>query len=208
MSFILDALKKSENERQENSDAEFATVPSSSDAPGAPRWLWILGALLTINVVVVLGLMLQRESSSNMPSVATPSSAEIADTTSFSDQVADARRIEPTVAGPAPDPVAQRTNQAAQQTRRPPVSVANLPVTRSAVLPTLNELRAKGILQLPELHVDIHVFSDVPGERFVFINMNKYQENSRLDEGPDIQEITSDGVILEYRGTEFVLPRE
>ena len=208
MSFILDALKKSENERQENSDAEFATVPSSSDAPGAPRWLWILGALLTINVVVVLGLMLQPESSSNIPSVATPSSAEVADTTSFSDQVADARRIEPTVAGSEPDAVAQRANEAAQRTQRPPVSVANLPVTRAAILPTLIELRANGTLQLPELHVDIHVYSDVPSERFVFINMNKYQENSRLDEGPDIEEITSDGVILEYRGTKFILPRE
>ena len=49
MSFILDALKKSENERQEQSDTEFATVPSSPDAPAAPRWLWILGALLAIN---------------------------------------------------------------------------------------------------------------------------------------------------------------
>ena len=88
------------------------------------------------------------------------------------------------------------------------MSVANLPVTRAAVLPTLIELRANGTLQLPELHIDIHVYSDVPGERFVFINMNKYKENSRLDEGPDIQEITIDGVILEYRGTEFMLSRE
>ena len=75
-------------------------------------------------------------------------------------------------------------------------------------MPSLVELRANGTLQLPDMHVDIHVYSDVPSERFVFINMNKYQEKSRLDEGPVVDEITSDGVILEYHGTIFLLPRD
>jgi general secretion pathway protein B len=56
--------------------------------------------------------------------------------------------------------------------------------------------------------VDIHVYSDVQSERFVFINMNKYKENSSLDEGPVLKEITSDGVILEHNGIAFILPRE
>lgn len=75
-------------------------------------------------------------------------------------------------------------------------------------MPSLVELRANGTLQLPDLHVDIHVYSDVPSERFVFINMNKYQERSQLDEGPVVDEITSDGVILDYLGTTFLLPRD
>lgn len=212
MSFILDALKKSENERQEQSDAEFATVPSSPDAPAAPRWLWILGALLAINAIVIVGLTLRPEATSTSSPIGTPAAEPVtvadSDTASFSDQVADARRTEPATSRPEPTPVAQNTNEAASQTQRAPVSVANLPVTRAAVLPTLNELRANGTLQLPDLHVDIHVYSDVPGERFVFINMNKYQENSRLSEGPDLDEITSDGVVLEYRGHTFLLPRE
>ena len=56
MSFILDALKKSETERQEQSNSEFASVPSRSDNPNSLRWLWILGALLLVNVAVLLGL--------------------------------------------------------------------------------------------------------------------------------------------------------
>jgi general secretion pathway protein B len=206
MSFILDALKKSENERQGQSDAEFATVPSSPDAPAAPRWLWILGALLAINAVVVIGLMIRSETTSTRSAVATPVASSGME--SFSDQVADARRTAPVVTQPEPSPVVQRTNTTGSQTQRTPVSVANLPVTRAAILPTLNELRVNGTLQLPDLHVDIHVYSDVPAERFVFINMNKYEENSRLKEGPELDEITSDGVILEYRGYAFMLPRE
>ena len=38
--------------------------------------------------------------------------------------------------------------------------------------------------------------------------MVRHQENSRLAEGPVVREITPEGVILDYVGTEFLLPRE
>ncbi len=212
MSFILDALKKSEIDRQEQAEAEFATVPTSPDAPAAPRWLWILGGLLAINIVVILGLMLRPDSQpdTNAPTMPPSDTIDVA-ADSFSDQVAAARRNQterassqttpiPATAGTEPPPVARTTT--------PPVSVANLPVSIAGILPSLMELRANGTLQLPDLHVDIHVYSDVQAERFVFINMNKYRENSSLDEGPVLKQITSDGVILEYRGIAFMLPRE
>ncbi len=214
MSFILDALKRSENERQENAETEFAAVPSRPDAPATPRWMWVLGALLAVNAVVIIGLMMWPETSSNSaqiaPITATPTPVAASDTESFSDQVADARRTQAAAieSEPEPAPAIQRVNSPTSLTSAAPVSVANLPVTRAALLPTLTELRANGTLQRLDLHVDIHVYSDVPSERFVFINMNKYEENSRLEEGPEIDEITRDGVILEYRGTTFRLPRE
>ncbi len=199
MSFILDALRKSENDRQEQAEAEFATVPSSPGSPAAPRWIWILGGLLAINVVVLLGLLLRPE---QQPAIATTVAAD--PPASFSNQVAEIRRNQP-----ARDVAESATVAPAPSAPRPqPVSVDNLPVSRAAVLPSLNELRADGTLQLPDLHIDLHVYSDERSERFVFINMNKYQENSRLDEGPVLNEITSDGVILVYRGTTFLLPRE
>ena len=77
-----------------------------------------------------------------------------------------------------------------------------------AVLPTADELRANGTLQMPDLHLDIHVYSIKPAERFVFINMVRHREKSRLAEGPVVQEITPEGVILDYSGTRFLLPRE
>lgn len=212
MSFILDALKKSENERQEQAETEFATVPSSPAAPAAPRWLWILGGLLTINIIVVLGLMLRPDPQPTAATASTPAPEMTAlATDSFSDQVATARRNQPERSNsqaPASSGVAIAEPTPVVRTRSSPVSVANLPVSATAVLPSLVELRANGTLQLPDLHVDIHVYSDVPAERFVFINMNKYREHSSLDEGPLLKEITSDGVILEYRGTAFMLPRE
>ena len=75
-------------------------------------------------------------------------------------------------------------------------------------MPTADELQANGQLQMAELHLDIHVYSEKPDERFVFINMVKHREKSRLAEGPVVQEITPEGVILNYSGTLFLLPRE
>jgi hypothetical protein len=58
------------------------------------------------------------------------------------------------------------------------------------------------------LNIDIHVYSEKPADRFVFINMNQYREKATLEEGPLLQEITTEGVILEYLGAVFLLPKE
>ena len=72
----------------------------------------------------------------------------------------------------------------------------------------LDQLRAGGILALPDLHLDIHVYSETPADRFVFVNMTKHREASRLQSGPVVEEITPEGVVLTYQGTRFLLPRE
>lgn len=202
MSFILDALKKSETERQNQGKAEFAAVPSSADGPRAPRWVWPLGALLAVNLVVLLGLLMRDEAPSVVPSHGDLSrTVEQADAdTSFAERVAEARTNQPrrqmdTAAEPADDVVAPAVD--------PPVPAASL-----QLLPTANQLRVDGTLQMAELHLDIHVYSDAPADRFVFINMAKHRENSQLVEGPLVKEITREGVILSYRGTDFLLPRD
>jgi general secretion pathway protein B len=73
---------------------------------------------------------------------------------------------------------------------------------------TFNDLRVQGILSLPDLHLDIHVFSEQAENRFVFVNMSKYKEGAILDEGPAVAEILPEGVILKHRGMTFLLPRE
>lgn len=218
MSFILDALKRSENERQEQAGAEFAAVPSSPDTPGTPRWLWVLGALLAINAVVLLGFMFRPDRAPGPadavpaiapPAATTPAAEATASAPTFDEQVAAARRDLPPQVTNAPNEAATvSTSPAPAPVRRDFVGTDNLRVTRAADLPTLTELRASGRLQLPELHLDIHVYNDTPSERFVFINMDKYQEGSQLSAGPIVQEITNDGVILEYQSLSFLLLRD
>lgn len=206
MSFILDALKKSETERQQQGDAEFSTVPTSSPKPGAMRWLWLLGLLLAVNLIVLMGILLRRDAPPSIP--ATPVSVQAPEaivstpaedpTRSFAEQIAEARLEQPST-----------PESADTVTSRPAAMPAPANARRaSSGLPTIDQLRLDGSLQLAELHVDIHVYSDTPADRFVFINMVKHREGSQLDEGPVVAEITTDGVILRYDGRNFLLPRE
>ena len=213
MSFILDALKKSETDRQQAGSAEFAGVPTSSANQGAPRWLWMLGALLVINLVVLLGLLLRPEVNP-VPAAAIKAEASVpTDVAAFAQQVAEAKQNAPASEEPRPQtsnltPTPTSTPVSATQTNRTPsVVVASEPM-RTVLLPTIHELRANGSLSLPDLHVDIHVYSEVPKDRFVFINMTKHNEGSRLAEGPLVEEITTDGVVLNQNGTLFLVPRD
>jgi general secretion pathway protein B len=53
------------------------------------------------------------------------------------------------------------------------------------------------------LRLDVHVFSDQPQKSFVLINMKKYKQGEKLQEGPQLDEITSEGVILSFHGQRF-----
>ena len=59
--------------------------------------------------------------------------------------------------------------------------------------------------KLPELRLDLHVYAAKPAERYAFINMHKVREGDLTPEGARVMQITSEGVVLEYRGTEFLL---
>ena len=73
-------------------------------------------------------------------------------------------------------------------------------------LPTLDELAARGTV-LPPLHLDIHVYIAKPSGRFVFINQRKYREGAQLPEGPVVERITREGVVMSYGGSRFLMPR-
>ena len=220
MSFILDALKKSETDRQERSSAEFARVPTSSGPTRAPAWLWLLGFLLAVNLVVLMGLFLKpsNDDASSVslvdemsalpdsePALVAPKVSDSEeDQPSFASRVAAAKQSQPmTTDAITPSPA----EVDAGQSQDLPVDITPQPAPATS-LPTIYEVVADGTVVLPELHLDIHVYSDVPEDRFVFINMSKLREKSQLSEGPLVREITPDGVILEYRGTSFLLPRE
>lgn len=223
MSFILDALKKSENDRQDSAPAEFKTVSSGVQAPSAPRWLWVLGGLLLLNTIVLAFLLLKPDSQVPMvqapaapaPAASAPANPMAPATTAanetasadkdFSARVEQARRDRPSPAPTDTRPGAAVPEPATMPVAAPPPRAAE---RRTLMLPTLTQLRADGSVSLPEMHLDIHVYSEVPEDRFVFINMNKYRERSDTKEGPRVDEITPEGVILAFQGTTFLLPRE
>ncbi|MEX2496305.1 MAG: general secretion pathway protein GspB [Woeseia sp.] len=216
MSFILDALKKSEAERQRKSVPGFADIPDGRDATAPQRWWWwALGSLLAVNLGVLLGVFFRPGATETVaPAIASEAVTAPADPRGerpVAELVSEARqasadREAATITEVPRRPAAQPTIR--QQEPAPaPVLPRRGTTTLGEALPTLEEVRAEGLLQLPNLHLDIHVYSERAAERFVFINMSRYNENAVLAEGPVVKEIMPEGVLLEHSGTRFLLPR-
>ncbi|MDH3338576.1 MAG: general secretion pathway protein GspB [Gammaproteobacteria bacterium] len=201
MSFILDALKKSETERQQQAGGEFSSVPSGSGEPQSFKWLWILALLLFVNAAILVGVLMRPDRPPGTPPAVAEVPVEKPQTAqpSFEEKIAAAKQNQP-------PPIEEAANDPLPRTQRAAARQASPSSTNR--VPTIDELRLDGTLQVADLHLDIHVYSDEPAERFVFINMVKHRERSRLEEGPVVTEITPDGVILEHQGKTFLLPRE
>ena len=246
MSFILDALKKSESDRQQKATPDISDVPTARSETATPRLLLVVTGLLSVTVIILLAVLLwpaqpralTTPTTQSAPATAVPGlPATVATAEPVESEAADPAVIQApadtrsAVASPAPpapapisdiasdDPPASRAEVAEPATTATPTSTSADAVSAPATTApstseetetylTLNDLRATGKISLPDMHIDLHVYSDVPSERFVFINMNQYRENATLSEGPKLQQITSDGVLLEYVGTTFLLPRE
>lgn len=221
MSFILDALRKSETERQQKGSAEFANVPTSSGRRARPpAWLWVFGALLLINLVVLIGILLRPDDATpermNESSAITEARQEAERRDDFASRIAAARENATAIEEPAAAVIEQMPTkttpadgtQASSPNPAPTVTPAASAGGPSAAMPTIHQVRAQGLVAIPDLHVDIHVYSETPRDRFVFINMNKLREGTRLAEGPLVEEITPDGVVLSMSGVTFLLPRD
>ena len=211
MSFILDALKKSEAERQRKNTPGFADIPDARAPAGAPRWLWAVGGLLAINLAVLVTLLLRPAADAGHAASVTQrlELPEAVPAPRVSDLVSAAkeeqREAEAVAAVEAP-PARRVADTPAPEAQPEPAPSRTGPQVDVGSLSTFEVLRADGTLQLPDLHVDLHVYGERPADRFVVINMSRYKEGAALAEGPRVVEILSNGIVLEQHGTRFFLP--
>jgi len=262
MSFILDALRKSEHARQQQTGPGLAEVPVVPARPRSNVWATAAVALLIVNLVGVGVLLVRRASQDEAPpasgptqdatastapvpastglapaapppaktgTVVPPTPAVTAPVTAGRNPLAEevdgaAAGLDPTLAAGAANvpagPPAVTARPSGGATRRgsvvyaPIPEAADLPYTPPApaertlppagdALPNADELAARG--SAPQLHLDLHVYSPVAQQRFIFVNSRKYREGDTLQEGPVVEKITADGAVLSYGGNRFKL---
>lgn len=61
---------------------------------------------------------------------------------------------------------------------------------------------------LPELVLNIHVYSQRPNDRFVLINGERYVEGDPVGDGVDLVEIRREGAVVDFRSHRFLLRRQ
>ena len=66
-------------------------------------------------------------------------------------------------------------------------------------------MSAAELQAMPKLTLQFLVYSDVPTDRLVFINNQKYLEGQSIEGKVVVESITQDGAILSYQGKRFLL---
>lgn len=217
MSFILDALRKSEIERQRQSGPSIAELPVAREDRRLPVALLAIGLLLAVNVGVLLFFLMRDAGApaADAPAAAAAAPAVVAPGPAPASAMASAAQAPATNAAedsaPAPDLSGAATlpPDAPDPTLLPdtPVATASGGVTWSEGPAPSNASVATLTAGLPELTIDLHIFTDDPARRAVFINGRRYTQGDSIAEGPRVEEITRDGAVLNYRGQRFLLPR-
>jgi general secretion pathway protein B len=224
MSFILDALRKSELERQRQNGPSIAELPIARDDRRLPWALLAIGLLLAVNVGVLLFFLL-RDATGSITATGTTSTAApgvAASLPAAPMSLPAAPMSLPANAAPrgnAPDdalqaPVSELLAEASAPPPAPdPTLLPDAPVTYAPELvdeypPSIRDLPAQSTAGLPELSVDLHIYSDDPARRAIFINGRRYQTGGVLAEGPTVEEINREGAVLSYHGQRFLLPRQ
>jgi general secretion pathway protein B len=260
MSFILDALKKSESDRQRQSGPSLFEVKVAPPRRRLPVWAVAIAVLLAINLIVISWMLLRHPSApapmaagESSPSaaaavvaraapvaapaaaapvaaaVAAPAGSEAAPVSAPGGSAAqtggrqDTAVLQgrsptgspPAAAAPATGPTDQATATAGGSNPSdyaPAVEPAN--PRGSAATAGAGSTDGLAIYQqivnsanLPELHLDLHVYADRPQDRFAMINMHRVAEGDSLPSGVQVDAIRPDGVVLFYHGTRFLLPR-
>jgi general secretion pathway protein B len=226
MSFILDALKKSEIERQRQSVPGLMDTRMVQRRKRLPVWAVALAVLLGMNLLL-LSYFLTRESApaahaTKVADAASAPAAGVPPGTQHFSPLDAAPVYAPEIpvapgdsAAPARPPIARKLPAgglglaAVHPAHHPdPLLTDEDAKAEQELLPSISEINLTGAQALSEMHLDVHVYATKAAERFVYINMRKYHEGATLQEGPTVERIRRDGVVLSYRGLRFILPRQ
>jgi general secretion pathway protein B len=234
MSFILDALKKSESDRQRRSGPALFEVKLAPPRTGLPLWAIALAALFAVNIGIV-GWMVLRHPATRAPEAAAPAAVAPAAGTQPAAGAALPAQAAPAATAPPPQ-TAPAASAAAPATAAPglapsaahtaggadePSPEDYAPATEPAGslgkhvrrgtdsgVPLYQEAATGPGARIPQLRLDLHVYAVRPQDRFVMINMHKLREGESLPEGVHVESITPEGAVLSYNGSRFLLTRE
>lgn len=238
MSYILDALRKSEQER---GVGEILAPTNSTGTLAAPlnrRW-WPIILALTLVIVVLLALLRfwAHDGVPAKPAAAQASAKPVLSSTANTGGAAPARAQvfdRPDVgdlAGQArvrSEKRKKKRQASAEKTKS--AETAQKPATTAAAVavaePTMDEFTQEEVAEidpadvpylrempeafrdgLPEMVVNVHLYSANVAENLVYINDRHIRKGERVEGNIRLDAIVQDGVVLSHGGTKFKLPR-
>jgi len=226
MSYILEALRKSEHERRQGQPvAGYEPVPMMPSRHSQSRWPIWLGVVLLLNAAV-LGYVLWSGQQTSEPGEGPAMAETVPRPEPAASRPAPEPQLEPEpiaverVPEPPPEPVAATPPreapapgpssdgapaQAAAPAQPPAVAEGGGAAGGAADgdnVPLLSELPQSFQRRVPDLVFNSHIYSSSPASRRVMINQRNLAEGDRLN-NLVVETITPAGVILRLDGQSF-----
>jgi len=211
MSYILDALRKSDQQRQRGATPTLLTAQESAAEPRQFAYLtYGLIAAVLVGAGIVIGWLHPWQSEQPAPAGEAVAAKPLG---------SSPRRSAPAPATPA-TPAPSVSNAETRGT--PPKSVVSANAEAMTPVPgtivnaagptdpapeqrvmTMGELPPSIRQELPSMQVSLHLYSTRPKNSFVSINSRMLQEGEDLAPGIRLEQITPEGMIFSYRGYRF-----
>ncbi|HEY1043148.1 MAG TPA: general secretion pathway protein GspB [Telluria sp.] len=206
MSYILEALKKAQAERQLGStpgihDATVPSAPQRGAALNARLWLALGAALLLVGGGFVAMRTLVRHAPPAPPAVPAP---EIAVAPAQSASPVAVVALTPVQQAPAPVKEVAQAQPLAEPAPEPPP--APTPSQAADSVPALASLPPSVAAGIPRVTLGGYIYSPVPSERLVLVDKDLRREGEEVAPGMVLEKLLPDGAVMNYRGTRFRMP--
>ena len=196
MSYILDALNKSEQEKTETKTPGLNTVHQRVERPDSrtpQRWQIIVGVILTLNVAALAAWYFTSGDAADTEMTVQPpprsSLPAITENTPAASQSQSVERQRPTV-------VRQETARDTRQVQQAmPIQRASATVSRTVTVDASTRLAA--------IRFSSHIFAADQALRMVVVDGQRMKEGDTLSGGIRLEQITEDGVIFQHDGTRY-----
>jgi general secretion pathway protein B len=211
MSYILDALKKSDQQRQRGATPTLQAAQLTVAAPRRPLLIsYGLLAVVLLVTGVMIGWLRPWQAERQPPAPAFPGTEAVA-----AKPPMQVLQQAPGYPAREPTPAAQAVPTSADAKTSAPVNSgtpgAAAPVADDSARPAapqqkalrFDELPVQIQREIPAMTVQLHAYSSLPSERIVYINSTKLQEGDSLIPGLMLEQITPDGMIFSYKGYRF-----
>jgi general secretion pathway protein B len=214
MSYILEALKKSDQQRQRGATPTLQAAQITVAAPKRPMFIYygLLAAVLLGAGIMIGWLQPWQPEQPPFETELTATKSPI----SISQQAAPAPLL-----APLEMPGALKPNNPALASAGTPVAAAPIQdktmpdkfiseksaslagVAQEQKAIPFDELPIPIQQEIPVMTVQLHSYSSNPSERLVYINSIRLREGESLMLGLRLEQITPDGMIFSYKGYRF-----
>jgi general secretion pathway protein B len=238
MSYILNALRKSDQERQaQQAETLTSQILERNDQSHNKTSMWLI--LLVIINIGILGYFvihhltkpevaqIQKDKKNEPVQIELQKPAEVIDAEISAIESQPSKN-----AGKKADPSLSideiiktknpQARKASQQPEKKSVEQSVEEVAESKVnpvkeekskeqkntIPMLHELPYQIRRNVPDIAINVFVYSDLPENRFIMVAMQKYVTGQEIASGMMLKEIQEDGAVVEYEGRVFKIKRD